>query len=178
MPCSYPLGETGRGNDGRAVFIGARTSTAGKSGGQFGVFYPGVPLAPDRMATNSAWIYGLQQNSETRTNLALVSAGWRDATPTIPPDLRLPNTFRVELFDGATGKKVNTIEGITLNSEGWIQIGNILEQYAPGTTHGYAHVTRTTGKNPFFAYAIVNDGAQPGQRTGDGAFETMHLDVP
>ena len=75
-------------------------------------------------------------------------------------------------------KKVNTIEGITLNSEGWIQIGNILEQYAPGTTHGYARVVRTAGKNPFFAYAIVNDGDQPGQRTGDGAFLPMQLDMP
>ena len=68
-------------------------------------FYPGVPLEPDRIATTSAWVYGLQQNSETRTNLALVNAGlahWKT-----------PNTFRIELFDGPTGKKVNTIDGIT-----------------------------------------------------------------
>ena len=49
-------------------------------------------------------------------------------------------------------------------------MGSILDQHAPGTTHGYAHVTRTAGKNPFIAYAVVNDGAQPGERTGDGAF--------
>ena len=63
------------GNDGRGVFIGARTSTASKSGGRFGVFYPGFPLEPDRIATTSAWVYGLQKNSETRTNLALANAG-------------------------------------------------------------------------------------------------------
>ncbi|MCI0420101.1 MAG: hypothetical protein L0387_28385 [Acidobacteria bacterium] len=157
------------GNDGRGVFIGARTSTPSKDGGQFGVFYPGFPLEPDRMATTSAWVYGLQQNSETRTNLALVNSGLAGGDP---------NTFRIELFDGSSGQKVNTIDGITLDSQGWVQIGNILNWYAPGTASGYAQVTRITGKNPFIAYAIVNDGAQPGQRTGDGAFVPMQLDVP
>ena len=73
---------------------------------------------------------------------------------------------------------MNTIEGITLASQGWVQIGNILDQYAPGTTSAYAHITRITGKNPFIAYAVINDGAQPGERTGDGAFVSMQLDVP
>jgi len=154
--------------DGSGIFIGARTSTASTSGGQFGVFYPGVPFEPDSIATTSAWVYGLQQNSETRTNLGLACAGL---------STEIPNTFRIELFDGAIGAKVNTIEGITLDSQGWIQIGNILSQYAPGTSNGYAHVTRTAGKNPFIAYAIVNDGALPGQRTGDGAFLPMQLDL-
>jgi hypothetical protein len=31
-------------------------------------------------------------------------------------------------------------------------------------------VTRTKGTNPFIAYAIVNDGSQPGERSGDGAY--------
>jgi hypothetical protein len=157
------------GDDGTGIIIGARTSTTNQGGGQFGVFYPGVPLEPDWMATTSAWLYGLQQNSENRTNLALVNAGWADGNP---------NTFRIELFDGPTGKKVNTIDGITVDSQGWVQIGNILARFARGTTNGYAHVTRTAGKNPFIAYAVVNDGAQPGQRTGDGAFVSMQLDVP
>jgi hypothetical protein len=37
-------------------------------------------------------------------------------------------------------------------------------------TQGYAHITRTAGTNPFIAYAVINDGAQAGQRSGDGAF--------
>jgi hypothetical protein len=164
--------------DGSGIFIGARTSTESKGGGRFGVFYPGLPLLPHRIATTSAWVFGLQQNSETRTNLALVNIGFGDGNPTIPPDLRLPSTFRIELFDGPTGRKVNTIEGITVDSHGWIQIGSILDQFAPGTTNAYAHVTRITGKNPFIAYAVVNDGALPGERTGDGAFVSMQLDVP
>jgi len=71
---------------------------------------------------------------------------------------------------------VNAIEGITVDSQGWAQIGSVLAQYAPGTTSGYAHVIRTAGKNPFVAYAVINDGAQPGERTGDGAFLSMQLD--
>ena len=35
---------------------------------------------------------------------------------------------------------------------------------------GHAHITRTKGGNPFIAYAVVNDGTQPGERSGDGAF--------
>jgi len=35
---------------------------------------------------------------------------------------------------------------------------------------GYARITRTAGTNPYLAYAVVNDGASPGQRSGDGAF--------
>jgi hypothetical protein len=156
------------GNDGTGIIIGARTSTPSKGGGRFGVFYPGVPLEPDWMATKSAWLYGLQQNSETRTNVALVNAGLAGGSP---------STFRIELFDGPTGEKVNTIEGITLDSQGWVQIRSILDQFAPGTTSGYAHVIRTAGSNPFIAYAVVNDGAKPGERTGDGAFVSMQVDV-
>src|SRR5262245_65057947 len=83
------------------------------------------------MATNSAWVFGLQQNSETRTNLALACAGLATEDP---------NTFRIELFDGATGTKVNTIDGIRLESQGWLQIQRVLDQYAPGTNQGYAHI--------------------------------------
>ncbi|HVN82896.1 MAG TPA: hypothetical protein VMW38_28190 [Terriglobia bacterium] len=56
--------------------------------------------------------------------------------------------------------------------------GGDLLSLSPGGEHvtfslnqkGYAHITRTAGKNPFIAYAVVNDGAQPGKRSGDGAF--------
>jgi len=51
----------------------------------------------------------------------------------------------------------------------------ILAQYAPGVANGYALVTRTSGTNPFIAYGVVNDGAQAGQRSGDGAFVSASL---
>jgi hypothetical protein len=56
-----------------------------------------------------------------------------------------------------------------------MQIGTILAQYAPGTTQGYARVTRTSGTNPFIVYAVINDGGQPGERSGDGAFISSSL---
>jgi hypothetical protein len=140
------------------LFIGARTSTAG-GGGRYGLFYAGVPSPA--VSTASAWIFGLQQNAETRSNLALINTGEVDASP---------NTFNIELFDGSTGRKVSTIEGVSLKAKGWTQLVTVLAQHAPGVSQGYARIVRTAGSNPFIAYAVVNDGGQPGERTGDGAF--------
>ena len=112
-------------------------------------------------ANTSAWLYGLQQNADNRTNLALVNTGETDGTADL---------FTIEIFDGDTGQKVKVVEGIPVNAKVWKQFGSILNAYAPGTKQGYARVTRTAGTNPFVAYAVINDGGQPGERTGDGAF--------
>jgi len=140
------------------IGLGARTSIPG-GGGNYGVFYSAV--ANGTAANTSAWLYGLQQNADNRTNLALVNTGETDGTPDL---------FTIELFDGETGQKVKVVEGIPINAKGWRQLGSILTAYAPGTKQGYARITRTAGKNPFLAYAVINDGGQPGERTGDGAF--------
>jgi hypothetical protein len=140
------------------IGLGARTRIPG-GGGNYGVFYSAVP---NGTATNtSAWLYGLQQNADNRSNLALVNTGEIDGTPDL---------FTVELFDGDTRQKVAVVEGIPLDSKRWKQLGSILTAYAPGTEQGYARITRTAGTNPFVAYAVINDGGQPGERTGDGAF--------
>jgi hypothetical protein len=65
---------------------------------------------------------------------------------------------------------VNTVEETTVPARGWLQIGAILSQHGMGVTEGYARVTRTAGANPFIVYGVINDGGQPGDRTGDGAF--------
>jgi hypothetical protein len=140
------------------ISLAARTSAPG-GGGEYGVFYTAIPGGT--ASTSETWLYGLQQNSENRTNLALVNTAETDTNP---------DTFRIELFNGNSGLKVNTIEGIVLGANRWHQIGTILALYAPGTTQGYARVTRTAGTNPFIAYAVINDGGQPGDRSGDGAF--------
>ena len=49
-------------------------------------------------------------------------------------------------------------------------MGRVLADHAAGTRQGYARVTKVAGNNPFIAYAVLNDGGQPGERTGDGAF--------
>jgi hypothetical protein len=153
-----PLFATVQGGNADGVFLGARTAAPGGNG-QYGLFYPAVPYGMS--ATTSAWLYGLQQNAENRTNLALVNTGEIDGAPGV---------FSLDIFDGNTGLKLTTVEGITLKSKGWMQIGSILAQYASTTTHAYVRVTKTLGSNPFITYSVINDGAQPGQRTGDGAY--------
>jgi hypothetical protein len=149
------------GGDVSGIFLGARTSSPG-GGGRYGLFYAGVPngLAANR----SAWVFGLQQNADSRSNLALVNTGEAGSAT---------NFFRIEIFDGATGQLVKTLDGEALDARRFKQLTTLLATYAPGTTSGYVKVTRTAGDNPFIVYGVVNDGAQPEQRTGDGAFVPM-----
>jgi Beta-propeller repeat len=127
---------------------------------RFGVSYLGVTI--DRISASNSWIYGLQQNAENRTNLAIAS----------PFSISVnPDVFTIDLYDGDTGAKVRSIEGVTISDDGWKQLGSILSDYAPGTRQGYAHIRRVSGSGSrFYPYAVINDGATPGERTGDGAF--------
>ena len=138
--------------------MGARTSTRG-TGGQYGVFYPGTPLGSG--STNSAWLHGLRQDSENRTNLAIVNTGEIDATD---------SRFEIEIFDGATGQQTGTRAIVLVPAKSWRQIGNILAPDASSMNQGYARVTKVFGSNRFVTYAVIKDGATPGERTGDGAF--------
>jgi len=137
----------------QGVFAGARTLTSGKAG-RFGVFYTVQPVF--RVATD-AWLYGLRQDAENRSNLAIVDTSG------------LGNGFTIDLFNGDTGQTVSTIEALSLAAGEWMQIGSILASYAPAVHNGYAHVKRTIDSGSFLAYAVINDGAAPSQRTGDGA---------
>jgi hypothetical protein len=111
--------------------------------------------------SDTSWIFGLQQNAETRTNLGIVN---------VPTPNEDSNVYTIELFDGATGSKVNTLEGTRVKAREWVQFNSILAQYASGMTQGYARISRPDGANQFIGYAVINDGAAPGERTGDGAF--------
>ena len=150
---------TSSSGDMSGIFLGSRTSAAGGSvGGRFGVFHTAIPYG--QASTTDAWLFGLQQNAENRTNLAIVNTGETDAND---------DTFVIDLYDGATGNIAKTTDPLVLKARGWIQIGTILNS-APNVQQGYARVRRTAGNNPFITYAVINDGAGPGQRTGDGAF--------
>jgi hypothetical protein len=145
----------------RGVAVGARTSIAG-GGGRFGLFSEGVP--PASQATERAWIYGLQQNPDNRTNLAVVNTGFVGGT----------DTFRIDFFDGVTGVTIAPPKELTVPPGGFVQLNAVLTDY--GHANAFALVTRTSGSSPFLCYAVVNDGGTPGQRTGDGAF--LAADVP
>jgi hypothetical protein len=149
------------------LLIAARTTTSAPvAGGRYGVFYPA--LGPSRFAgTVSAWLYGLQQNGESRSNLAIVNNGDANGGET--------DTYRIELWNGETGALAATIDGVSVPPQGWTQLSAILSTSAPGVTQGWARVRRTSGTNSFLAYGVVNDGAVPGARSGDGAFVSMAL---
>jgi hypothetical protein len=156
---------TGIGNlDG--VVVTGRTSAAGSVKGRYGLFQTALPRRD--AATTPAWIYGLVQDGTNRSNLAFVNADPAGNA------IRL----RVELYRATDGAAVGTIEGVetALAPGAWGQIDRVLERYAPGTTSAYARVTLVSGTSPFVAYAVVNDGGQPGQRSGDGAYVPMALE--
>ena len=54
------------GGDVSGLFLGARTVNPG-GGGRYGLFYAARPFGT--AVTAEAWLYGLQQNGENRTNL-------------------------------------------------------------------------------------------------------------
>jgi hypothetical protein len=146
------------------LFIGARTSSPG-GGGRYGLFYTGVPYGNG--ASTTAFLHGLQQNADNRANVALVNTGETDGSS---------DTFTIDIYDGATGTLVARVPPVTLGPRRWTQLSGVLTEHAPGVTNAYVKVTRTEGNNPFVAYAVVNDGGAPGQRSGDGAFVTMETE--
>ncbi len=56
----------------------------------------------------------------------------------------------------------------------WKQWGRFLD--AKGVRNGWVEVTRIAGTAPWIAYGVINDGAFPGDRTGDGAYVPMVID--
>ena len=150
---------TAEKGDMSGIFIGARTSSSDGHGGQYGVFYNSVP---DGAAfTETAWVDGLQQDGENRSNLALVNTGEVDSSPSV---------FELEIYDGDTGRLVRTVTTEPLPAQLWRQINSILSNHARGTTQGYVRIRKISGNNPFLAYGVVNDGGAPGERSGDGAY--------
>lgn len=95
-----------------------------------------------------------------------------DADAIVVGDLRAPSRFRVELFDGRTGTMAKSIEGIEAGihygAPSRIQLDSVL--WGTGVPFGWARVVQTAGWSPFFAYAVVNDGAAPGLGSGDGTY--------
>ena len=140
------------------IVIGARTGSQG-GGGQYSVFYNAVPEGA--AFAEVAWVDGLQQNQENRSNLALVNTGEVDESPSV---------FHLEIYDGETGMLAETVVTKPIPARRWHQINGILGSYAPETRQGYIRILKVSGENPFLAYGVVNDGGAPGERSGDGAY--------
>ena len=140
------------------IVVGARTSSEG-GGGRYGVFYNAVPEGEGFVT--EAWVDGLQQNEENRSNLALVNTGEVDDSPSV---------FHLEIYNGETGMLEETVVTRPIPARGWHQIDGILNRASPETRQGYVRIEKISGENPFLAYGVVNDGGAPGQRSGDGAY--------
>ena len=153
-----PLFVVAEGGDMSGIVIGARTGSQG-GGGQYSVFYSAVPFG--EAFSREAWVEGLQQNEENRSNLALVNTGEVDGSASV---------FHLEIYDGATGMLVETVVTKPIPARRWHQINGILGSYAPDTRQGYVRIEKVSGENPFLAYGVVNDGGAPGERSGDGAY--------
>jgi hypothetical protein len=151
------LSDTG-GDDG-PLLAAARVSSPG-AGGRLGLFELAAPRGA--AAGDDAWLYGLRQDAENRTNVAFVSTGDGDGSTDV---------FDADVYDGDSGLLVRSVAGVAaVPPRGYAQIDAFLSHVAPGVSNAYVQVRRTSGGNPFLAYAVVNDGAAPGQRSGDGAF--------
>ena len=140
------------------IVIGARTGSEG-GGGSYSVFYNAVPYG--EAFIREAWVDGLQQDQENRSNLALVNTGEVDGSPSV---------FHLEIYDGETGMLAETVVTKPIPARRWHQINGILGSYAPETQQGYIRIEKVSGENPFLAYGVVNDGGAPGERSGDGAY--------
>ena len=167
MGLMVPLIASPVSGDLSGVVIGARVvapaDVEDPSKGQYGVFYTAVPRGQG--FTQSAWVDGLQQNAENRSNLALINTGEVDDQDIV---------FEIDIYDGETATLSKTVtmdeeDKLVVPAKGFRQIDQVLK-HAPGTTQGYVRIRRLSGANPFLAYGVVNDGGAPGQRTGDGAY--------
>ena len=153
-----PVFATAEGGDLSGIVIGARTGSEG-GGGSYSVFYNAVPFG--EAFSREAWVEGLQQNQENRSNLALVNTGEVDGSASV---------FHLEIYDGETGMLAETVVTKPIPARGWHQINGILGRSSPETRQGYIRIEKVSGENPFLAYGVVNDGGAPGERSGDGAY--------
>ncbi len=130
-------------------------------GGSYGLSYPAV--SESARAKGEAWVYGLRQDPDVRSNLAIADAR-AGSSATV--------TYVVDVFDADTGS-TTPVQTLTLPLTGgqWTQINGILS--GAGIAHGYVRIRPDSGASDFVAYGVVNDGPSAGSRTSDGSYVSM-----
>jgi len=141
----------------------ARTSNPNPDttvGGSYGLSYPA--LAASARAKGEAWVYGLRQDADVRSNLAIADARIGGGSV----------SYVIDVFDADTGS-TTPIRTLTLPLAGgqWWQFSGIL--WDAGITHGYVRVRPASGASDFVVYGVVNDGPSTGSRTSDGSYIPM-----
>ena len=140
-------------------FAGARTRSPGQPQGSYGVFYAG--LGSGQTAASEAWVYGLRQDGEARSNVAVAHAEPGGA----------PIVLQAQVFDGESGAAVGGTANVALNAGQWFQWNQLLSGF--GLRQGYVRVVRISGSSRFLAYAVVNDGGTSRPGTNDGSYVPM-----
>ncbi len=157
------------GNQGGTLLVSgapalARTSNPNPDasvGGTFGLAYPAVSAAA--RAKGEAWVYGLRQDADARTNLAIADARTGNAAGV---------EYVVQVFDADTGATAPVLtKTVTLAGGQWTQFNTILAE--AGISHGFARVRPSSGTSDFVVYGVVNDGPTAGSRTSDGSYVPM-----
>jgi glucose/arabinose dehydrogenase len=153
-------------SDGAAAFhASAHTFSTSRAGGTFGVSYPAI--ARSEAALSEAWVYGLKQDGLARSNLALAVVEPPGAFPSGPV---YPSPMTVDFFDGDSGLLRGTsVVPLVFAGGDWQQVNAALSSF--GIRNGYVRVRGPGGA--FLVYGVVNDGATPGQGTGDGSYLGM-----
>ncbi len=130
-------------------------------GGAYGLSYPAV--SESARAKGEAWVYGLRQDADVRSNLAIADARAGNSGSV---------TYVIDVFDADTGS-TTPVQTLTLPLAGgqWTQINGILS--GAGIAHGYVRVRPDAGTSDFVAYGVVNDGPSAGSRTSDGSYVSM-----
>ena len=156
------------GNQGGTLLVSgavalARTSNPNPDttvGGSYGLSYPA--LAASARAKGEAWVYGLRQDADVRSNLAIADARIGGGSV----------SYVIDVFDADTGS-TTPIRTLTLPLAGgqWWQFSGIL--WDAGITHGYVRVRPASGASDFIVYGVVNDGPSTGSRTSDGSYIPM-----
>jgi hypothetical protein len=144
------------------TFAGARTASPSPAGGQFGLFTPA--FYPGSEALDQAYLYGLRADSANRSNVAVINTAASAAGGSI--------TLQLQAYDGdAGGVPRGAPLNVTLSPGQWAQPAGFFA--SQGVANGWVKVTRVAGSAPWLAYGVVNDGGNPGERTGDGAYVPM-----
>ena len=127
-----------------------------------------VPVVSD-YARRAAWVPALRENGTARSNLGVTNLDFGGS----PSD---PLRLRVDVFSGETGLAVGGLDLPPVPANGWVQVNSPLRRF--GLTHGYVRVTALNAsyRTSFYAYGVINDGALPGEGTGDASFVPMTIE--
>jgi len=130
-------------------------------GGRAGLAYRAV--LPGEGITGPSYVYGLRENAQDRSNLALQHAG-------------APNegdiSVVVTVHDGVTGA-TRSLPPILLRPGQFYQLNRVLQGIDYAFTEGYVEIRPLSGAAPYFAYGVTNDNI-----TSDGSYIAPQPVIP